>query len=254
MIRNLVCTLCLITVVSVAGCSSTESTPADSTPVELTLEQQFAELESNFAATNKKLRDELEKITPYTSRTEQKRGKQINAEFSGLIKQSTELAATIAEKSDDPDLSAKAYTWIVRLNGKSEHANQALDIIKEKYLGSAFIGDALAQSSDRQLLDSVAKNSPHAGVKAVATTFIALNMRDGDEKETVLTSVEQEFADLKYRDRTLSDLIRQPLNVLRHLRVGKPAMDIKFPDTDGEEFKLSDYRGKIVMLDFWANT
>jgi hypothetical protein len=35
--------------------------------------------------------------------------------------------------------------------------------------------------------------------------------------------------------------------------VGEMAPDITGPDTDGTEFKLADYRGKIVMVDFWGN-
>jgi cytochrome oxidase Cu insertion factor (SCO1/SenC/PrrC family) len=34
----------------------------------------------------------------------------------------------------------------------------------------------------------------------------------------------------------------------------KPAPDIVGTDQDGQEFKLSDYRGKVVMLDFWFST
>ncbi len=34
--------------------------------------------------------------------------------------------------------------------------------------------------------------------------------------------------------------------------IGTMAPEIAGPDTDGTEFKLSDYRGKIVMLDFGA--
>ena len=36
------------------------------------------------------------------------------------------------------------------------------------------------------------------------------------------------------------------------LAVGKPAPDFSSEDVDGTEFKLSDYRGKVVMLDFWG--
>jgi AhpC/TSA family len=35
--------------------------------------------------------------------------------------------------------------------------------------------------------------------------------------------------------------------------VGTMAPEIIGPDTDGAEFKLSDYRGKIVMVDFWGD-
>lgn len=34
--------------------------------------------------------------------------------------------------------------------------------------------------------------------------------------------------------------------------VGKEAPDFTIKDVDGKEWKLSDYRGKTVLLDFWA--
>jgi cytochrome oxidase Cu insertion factor (SCO1/SenC/PrrC family) len=35
--------------------------------------------------------------------------------------------------------------------------------------------------------------------------------------------------------------------------VGKRAPEITGEDIDGKKFKLSDYRGKVVLLDFWGN-
>ena len=39
---------------------------------------------------------------------------------------------------------------------------------------------------------------------------------------------------------------------IRHLTVGKQAPDIEGEDQDGKQFKLSDYRGKVVLLYFWS--
>jgi len=36
-------------------------------------------------------------------------------------------------------------------------------------------------------------------------------------------------------------------------KVGKLAPEIEGKDLEGRKFKLSDYRGKVVMLDFWAS-
>ena len=36
-------------------------------------------------------------------------------------------------------------------------------------------------------------------------------------------------------------------------KVGEPAPEIVGEDIDGKPFKLSDYRGKVVVLDFWGN-
>ena len=38
---------------------------------------------------------------------------------------------------------------------------------------------------------------------------------------------------------------------IRHLAVGKEAPEIEGEDQDGQRFKLSDYRGKVVLLDIW---
>jgi hypothetical protein len=38
---------------------------------------------------------------------------------------------------------------------------------------------------------------------------------------------------------------------IRNLTTGKTPPDIEGTDQDGKRFKLSDYRGKVVLLDFW---
>jgi hypothetical protein len=35
--------------------------------------------------------------------------------------------------------------------------------------------------------------------------------------------------------------------------VGQPAPDTEGQDLDGTHFRLSDYRGKVVLLDFWGD-
>jgi hypothetical protein len=37
------------------------------------------------------------------------------------------------------------------------------------------------------------------------------------------------------------------------LNSGKPAPEIHGVDADSKSFRLSDYRGKVVLLDFWAS-
>jgi hypothetical protein len=46
--------------------------------------------------------------------------------------------------------------------------------------------------------------------------------------------------------------VEKKIYVIEHLKVGEVAPDIEGPDLDGVKFKLSDYRGKVVMLDFWG--
>ena len=40
---------------------------------------------------------------------------------------------------------------------------------------------------------------------------------------------------------------------IRNLAIGKVAPDIAGEDVEGVRFKLSDYRGKVVVIDFWGD-
>ena len=53
---------------------------------------------------------------------------------------------------------------------------------------------------------------------------------------------------------TMKRLAEIKLEALRHpIVIGKPAPEIEGEGIDGKKLKLSDYRGKVVLLDFWGN-
>ena len=54
------------------------------------------------------------------------------------------------------------------------------------------------------------------------------------------------------RGATVGDFARISIFQIEHLGIGKVAPDIEGEDLDGVKFRLSDYRGKVVMLTFWA--
>ena len=51
----------------------------------------------------------------------------------------------------------------------------------------------------------------------------------------------------------LMEKVKKQLFLVHNLGIGKTAPDIAAVDLDGVEFKLSDYRGKVVFLDFWGD-
>ncbi len=48
-------------------------------------------------------------------------------------------------------------------------------------------------------------------------------------------------------------MAERDLYELRNLQIGMTAPDIEGEDVDGVQFKLSDYRGEVVVLDFWGD-
>ncbi len=73
------------------------------------------------------------------------------------------------------------------------------------------------------------------------------------EAERLYERVVAEFADVENWRGTLADAAKGALFELRHLQIGMIAPDIEGEDIDGVPFKLSDYRGKVVVLDFWGD-
>jgi hypothetical protein len=75
------------------------------------------------------------------------------------------------------------------------------------------------------------------------------------EAEALYDRVSKDFADVPDpKGGTVGDVAKEKLDALRHpIVVGKPAPEIEGEDIDGKKFKLSDYRGKVVMLDFWGH-
>jgi hypothetical protein len=75
------------------------------------------------------------------------------------------------------------------------------------------------------------------------------------QSEAYYERIVKEFADVTDPNgKKIGDLAKNKLEGLRHpILVGKPAPEIEGEDLDGKKFKLSDYRGKVVLLDFWGN-
>jgi hypothetical protein len=74
------------------------------------------------------------------------------------------------------------------------------------------------------------------------------------EIETVFEQAVKKYGDVKLAGGdTVEELAKGKLFEFRNLRVGKEVPDIQGEDQDGKRFKLSDYRGKVVLLDFWSH-
>jgi thiol-disulfide isomerase/thioredoxin len=79
------------------------------------------------------------------------------------------------------------------------------------------------------------------------------------EAETLYERVLSEFADVRLLPadsndrRTIGPMAESWLVAHRELAIGKHAPEIACNDVDGKPLKLSDYRGKVVVLVFWAS-
>ncbi len=71
--------------------------------------------------------------------------------------------------------------------------------------------------------------------------------------EKLLERVVSEFGDVGGRRRTLGKYAAAELFELRRLQLGMIAPEIEGIGIDEKPMKLSDFRGKVVLLDFWGD-
>jgi hypothetical protein len=79
-----------------------------------------------------------------------------------------------------------------------------------------------------------------------------------EEAELLFSRVAKVYGDVPIKEKasvhqTLGAAARAYLREYRELSDGRPAPEIEGEDLDGVQFKLSDYRGKVVVLDFGSH-
>jgi thiol-disulfide isomerase/thioredoxin len=99
---------------------------------------------------------------------------------------------------------------------------------------------ALAASRSKQAEQLRASDSARAAVLA-------------KEADGLYTLVAEKYPAHQVSGNTLGEIAKKGLVELRHLSVGSVAQEIDGKDLYGKPMKLSDFKGKVVVLDFWAN-
>ncbi len=178
-------------------------------------------------------------------------------------------AARLAGKEE----AVPYLVWVVQ-SGDDAQAVTAMTTLMEHHVASPAVRLAVARiggrkqdfGADRSLrwLDRVlahnrdphvlaqahfTRAAMHVGTRAVATS-------DELRREALAhlaKAREQLDAVPKDAARSLVGLVDRLRDEAERLEPGLPAPEIDGKDLDGVPFRLSDYRGKVVLLDFWGD-
>jgi hypothetical protein len=115
------------------------------------------------------------------------------------------------------------------------------------------------------LLTKLQESSPHKNVKGAAAFMQwqmaqqKISMAGGDPNADaaileMAKKLAKDYADVKapFGDQTFGQMAEAFVFVAENLTIGKVAPDQEAIDENGVKFKVSDYRGKVVVLDFWG--
>lgn len=155
----------------------------------------------------------------------------------------------IAGASEDKAAGMAAADALTTDHIKSEKLEEAI-------MGIHFSTRLIGQDKATAYLEKIAKESPHANIRAEA--FLAPLRSTLDEapvdSAAYKEAKEKGMAYAKEKnDKALMSAITAIVNGREKLVAGGEAMDISGVDLDGTAFKLSDYKGKIILLDFWGD-
>jgi thiol-disulfide isomerase/thioredoxin len=171
------------------------------------------------------------------------------------------VATLYVVRDSDADLTADV------VDRATKHL--AADHLKDEGLGkAALLAASLPQRGARRLLQTVLDKSPHRDVRGLACFALVKSLEserdqtadptghkriDKQVAKLVRRIDQQEFGDVTVRDQPLAEALKALTARKPQLALGSVAPEIVGKDLDGSRLKLSDYRGKVVMLVFWAN-
>lgn len=179
--------------------------------------------------------------------------------------------AARAEKDEKDPAAANLLGWLATTAGYMSVGQKAGLRLIEKYPDSPAVAQAcmaLVRSESpkaENALKLALTKSTIPAVKAAAAMALGqllasrLDEMADDPGEADKVAAEAEKYLVMVIDQYAKDIpatkaaAEVELNALRTIRVGKEAPEIAAPDLDGRQFKLSDYRGKVVLLDFWGH-
>ena len=172
--------------------------------------------------------------------------------------------AALAAKAKGTVVAAKAWLRVVSFGGGGEFtAEGAIATLLAEHLERAELAELastlaytqLAPELVRSTLGTLRAKSPHDTVKAAATLSLAVNSQREDvarAKELYRELVAKYAALDAGWGGTYGEIGTRALFELERLQVGMVAPDFEASDENDVKFKVSDYRGKVVVLDFWG--
>lgn len=200
--------------------------------------------------------------------------KDLKARLRAIRTNSTKLLEAVAaraEKADKDPAEADLLAWVAMNGSNLSVGEKAIARLVDKYPDNPAITQVcmvLSRSASPKAIDSlktIMEKSSKNQVKATAALAIAGNYYGQvDKLQDKVAEADKAAAEAaKYYTMVIEQYAKdsaaqkkqaeKELKALKTTRVGKVAPIITAPDLDEKEFKLSDYRGKVVLLDFWGN-
>lgn len=181
--------------------------------------------------------------------------------------------ATFVQKHPNDPVALKAMDWLLRREPSSQATSAAAQSLGDDILKSEEMADfcqllgGLANANSERLLATIIEKNPHREVQGQArfAQCSILKQRLDSPRATVasrsplqsqlekqLEALIADYGEVKDFRGKLKESAEAQLFEIRFLGIGATPPDVVGEDLDGHSLKLSDFRGKVVLLVFWG--
>lgn len=179
--------------------------------------------------------------------------------WADVLKRYAKRAHEVIDANPGDEVALDTLLFCLDDLGAGELEPSLYVLVLKHHVASAKIDPLLRRrSAPVDFLRAVAAQSPHSKIRLWASYHLAENLYAGGkpkEAEPLLEVLEGD-AEAKhlggYAIGTLADTARRLLFEVRRLNVGQEAPELAAPDLDNKPMKLSESRGKVTLLVFWA--
>jgi thiol-disulfide isomerase/thioredoxin len=237
---------------------------------------KLADRKKKFDEEYKELADKLRKATS------QEEARAAQSEMRELTLLTAEKVLTIAEGDPKDEVGFDAAAFILQMAGKTgtsgPEIEKAVAIVAEHHVNNPKVKEFLIPAiqmgaAGEKLLKAVSEKSTDKNTQGLALFlrgYMIAQKIDDEEDDKKVPLLAKQATDLieqavklapdaklgvspnapTIKTQAASEL--ESLKAIANLAVGKPAPEVASKLLDGKDVKLSDYKGKVVLLDMWA--
>lgn len=176
----------------------------------------------------------------------------------------------LVEQAHDKSEALKSLLWIVQnvrggSPGGDNHAEWAIKRIAKDFAGSPDLKEAMgalqyaAWSVDEKVLndlyEQIVSRNPEKSVVARALfnqAYMIYSKAEGDDAKRKPALDLFRRISTEYKGEKAAELAAAYIFELENLQVGMKAPDFVGEDVNGKEIRLSQFRGQVVVIDFWG--
>lgn len=176
----------------------------------------------------------------------------------------------VAEEARGTDTAAKAWLWVLRLiENDAKQAWEVIELLLSQHMQTAAMEElagelryAAHEHGEARVVEAlraIVAESPHERSRASALFTLGAVLLESKVAESkaegrdCFEAVIAEYGALAHGgDSTFEAAALGFLYELDHLQIGMAAPDFETVDENGAKWRLSDYKDKVVVVDFWG--